>query len=38
MSGLTIANRLTEDPHITVLVIEAGNDVKDDPRVTDPGK
>lgn len=32
-----LANRLTEDPALKVLVIEAGADQKDDPRVNVPG-
>ncbi|KAF8992616.1 hypothetical protein BDQ17DRAFT_1369331 [Cyathus striatus] len=36
-AGLTIANRLTEDKQTTVLVIEAGDDLRNDPRTTDPG-
>ena len=30
-------NLLREDPRISVLVIEAGKDVKDDLSATDPG-
>ncbi|TFK36037.1 alcohol oxidase [Crucibulum laeve] len=36
-AGLTIANRLTENPRITVLVIEVGINAQNDSRVTDPG-
>ena len=36
--GLTIANRLTENPEVTVLVIESGQDGQGDPRLTDPAK
>ena len=36
--GLTVANRLTQDPKVTVLVIESGQDGQGDPRLTDPGK
>ena len=35
LSGLTVAARLAEDPSITVLVVEAGNDDREDPRVFD---
>ncbi|KIJ45888.1 GMC oxidoreductase [Sphaerobolus stellatus SS14] len=35
--SLTIANRLTVNPNISVLVIEAGRNLRDDPRITDPG-
>lgn len=33
-AGLTLANRLSELPHITVAVIEAGGDVSSNPNVT----
>ena len=36
--GLTIANRLTQNPEVTVLVIESGQDGQGDPRLTDPAK
>ncbi|KAK3312192.1 hypothetical protein B0H66DRAFT_585005 [Apodospora peruviana] len=36
LSGLVLATRLTEDPDIKVLVIEAGNDLTSDPRVNVP--
>ena len=36
-AGLTLAARLTENPQITVGVIEAGVDRTDDPRVLTPG-
>ena len=36
-SGLVVATRLTEDPNIRVLVIEAGADRRNDPRITTPG-
>lgn len=35
-SGLVVANRLSEDPRITVAIIEAGNDESSNPLVTDP--
>lgn len=37
-AGLTVANRLTELPNITVAVIEAGDKVFNNPNVTDPEK
>lgn len=36
--GLLLANRLSEDPKVTVAVIEPGEDVRNNPNVTDPGK
>lgn len=36
--GLLLANRLSADPNITVAVIEPGQDVRNDPNVTDPAK
>lgn len=35
-AGLALAARLTEDPNIQVLVIEAGEDLTTDPRVNMP--
>ncbi|KAF8318326.1 uncharacterized protein EI90DRAFT_2941968 [Cantharellus anzutake] len=35
LAGLTVAGRLVQDPAVTVLVIEAGNDDRNDPRVFD---
>lgn len=36
-SGLVVANRLTEIPHVCVLVLAAGTNCLDDSRVTVPG-
>ena len=36
--GLTVANRLTQNPEVTVLVIESGQEDQGDPRLTDPAK
>ncbi|KAI3394499.1 hypothetical protein diail_2633 [Diaporthe ilicicola] len=36
--GLVLANRLSENPDITVAVIEPGEDVRSNPNVTDAGK
>lgn len=35
--GLLLANRLSENPNITVAVIEPGEDTRNNPNVTDPG-
>ena len=36
-SGLVVASRLTEDPNIRVLVLEAGANRLNDPRIVIPG-
>lgn len=36
-SGLVLANRLTEHPHNSVLVLGAGTDRLEDPKITTPG-
>ncbi|CAE6479891.1 unnamed protein product [Rhizoctonia solani] len=35
LTGITVASRLTEDPKLKVLVIEAGRDDRRDPRIYD---
>jgi choline dehydrogenase-like flavoprotein len=36
-SGLVVASRLTEDPVVSVLVLEAGGNRIHDPRIAAPG-
>jgi ribulose 1,5-bisphosphate synthetase/thiazole synthase len=35
LTGITVASRLTENPKTKVLVIEAGRDDRNDPRIYD---
>lgn len=37
-AGLVLASRLTENPAISVAVLEAGNDITSTPEVTIPGQ
>ena len=35
LSGLIVAGRLTKDPSTTILVVEAGNDDRKNPNISD---
>lgn len=36
-AGLVLASRLTEDPNVRVIVVEAGAERLDDPQILTPG-